>query len=137
YDAAGNRIAVTDSGVATNYSTNNLNQYTSAGGATFTYDTDGNLIRKQDGSQTWDYRYDSENRLVGVNSGSDAWIYEYDAIGNRIATIYNGQRTEYLVDPTGLGDVVGEYNGTGSLIASYAHGLGLVSRFDGSGASYY
>ena len=137
YDAAGNRIAVTDSGVATNYSTNNLNQYTSAGGATFTYDTDGNLIRKQDGSQTWDYRYDSENRLVGVNSGSDAWIYEYDAIGNRIATIYNGQRTEYLVDPTGLGDVVGEYNGTGSLIASYTHGLGLVSRFDGSGASYY
>ncbi|MDB9426220.1 CARDB domain-containing protein, partial [Microcystis aeruginosa CS-564/01] len=137
YDAAGNRIAVTDSGVATNYSTNNLNQYTSAGGATFTYDTDGNLIRKQDGSQTWDYRYDSENRLVGVNSGSDAWIYEYDAIGNRIATIYNGQRTEYLVDPTGLGDVVGEYNGTGSLIASYAHGLGLVSRFDGSGASFY
>jgi RHS repeat-associated protein len=137
YDAAGNRIAVTDSGVATNYSTNNLNQYTSAGGATFTYDTDGNLIRKQDGSQTWDYSYDSENRLVGVNSGSDAWIYEYDAIGNRIATIYNGQRTEYLVDPTGLGDVVGEYNGTGSLIASYAHGLGLVSRFDGSGASYY
>ena len=137
YDAAGNRIAVTDSGVATNYSTNNLNQYTSAGGATFTYDTDGNLIRKQDGSQTWDYSYDSENRLVGVNSGSDAWIYEYDAIGNRIATIYNGQRTEYLVDPTGLGDVVGEYNGTGSLMASYAHGLGLVSRFDGSGASYY
>ncbi|MCZ8191304.1 MAG: right-handed parallel beta-helix repeat-containing protein, partial [Microcystis sp. LE19-338.1B] len=137
YDAAGNRIAVTDSGVATNYSTNNLNQYTSAGGATFTYDTDGNLIRKQDGSRTWDYSYDSENRLVGVNSGSDAWIYEYDAIGNRIATIYNGQRTEYLVDPTGLGDVVGEYNGTGSLIASYTHGLGLVSRFDGSGASYY
>nr|NCR88478.1 hypothetical protein [Microcystis aeruginosa G13-10] len=137
YDAAGNRIAVTDSGVATNYSTNNLNQYTSAGGATFTYDTDGNLIRKQDGSQTWDYRYDSENRLVGVNSGSDAWIYEHDAIGNRIATIYNGQRTEYLVDPTGLGDVIGEYSGAGSLIANYTHGLGLVSRFDGSGASYY
>ena len=137
YDAAGNRIAVTDSGVTSNYSTNNLNQYTNAGAATFTYDTDGNLLRKQDGSQIWDYSYDSENRLVGVTAGSDAWIYEYDAIGNWIATIYNGQRTEYLVDPTGLGDVIGEYNGTGSLTASYAHGLGLVSRFDGSGASYY
>jgi len=137
YDAAGNRISVTDNGVGTNYSTNNLNQYTSAGAATYTYDTDGNLISKQQGSNTWNYSYDSENRLFGVTSAEGTWTYEYDALGNRIATIHNGQRTEYIVDPTGLGDVIGEYDGTGSLIANYTHGLGLVSRFDGSNESYY
>ncbi|MHC5916452.1 MAG: Calx-beta domain-containing protein, partial [Nostoc sp.] len=137
YDAAGNRISVTDNGVGTNYSSNNLNQYTSAGLATYTYDTDGNLISKQQGSNTWNYSYDSENRLVGVTSAEGTWNYEYDALGNRIGTIHNGQRTEYIVDPTGLGDVIGEYDGTGSLIANYTHGLGLVSRFDGSNESYY
>ncbi|MFN6579144.1 MAG: putative Ig domain-containing protein, partial [Aulosira sp. ZfuVER01] len=137
YDAAGNRISVTDSGVATNYSTNNLNQYTSAGAATYIYDADGNLTSKQEGNKTWNYSYDSENQLIGVTSGNDSWIYEYDATGNRIATIHNGQRTDYVVDPTDLGDVIGEYNGSGSLIANYTHGLGLVSRFDGNNASYY
>ncbi|MEJ6486264.1 Calx-beta domain-containing protein [Nostoc punctiforme UO1] len=137
YDDAGNRISVTDNGVGTNYSTNNLNQYTSAGAASYTYDTDGNLISKQQGSNTWNYSYDSENRLVKVTSTEGTWNYKYDALGNRIATIHNGQRTEYIVDPTGLGDVIGEYDGTGSLIANYTHGLGLVSRFDGSNESYY
>ena len=30
------------------------------------------------------------------------WEYEYDAFGNRTAMVANGERTEYLIDPTGL-----------------------------------
>ncbi len=137
YDAAGNRISVTDSGVASQYSTNNLNQYTSVAGTTYTYDPDGNLTRRVQGGQTWNYTYDIENRLIGVTNGSDSWTYEYDALGNRIASVRNGQRSEFLLDPAGQGDVVGEYSGSGSLIALYVHGLGLVSRSDGGGNSYY
>jgi RHS repeat-associated protein len=136
YDAAGNRISVKDSGATTAYSTNNLNQYTNVGSATYTYDKDGNLIAKKQGSQTWNYSYDTENRLVGVVSSEGTWRYEYDALGNRIASIKDGQRTEYLLDPTGLGDVVGEYS-SGN-VARYTHGLGLVSRVDGSNTpSFY
>ena len=44
--------------------------------------------------------------------------------------VHNGVRTEYLVDPSGLGDVVAEYDGGGNLQAHYVHGSGLTSRVD-------
>ena len=53
------------------YTTNGLNQYTAAGGATFTYDANGNLTA--DGTST--YTYDIENRLVG-RSGGVALVYD-------------------------------------------------------------
>jgi len=136
YDGAGNRISVKDNGVTTTYNTNNLNQYNKVGTNNYTYDKDGNLVSKTEGGKTYTYTYDTENRLIGITSGADTWSYEYDALGNRTASIKNGQRTEYLLDPTGLGDVVGEYSGT-SLVARYTHGLGLASRTDGSNATSY
>ncbi|NCR99411.1 MAG: hypothetical protein GPJ32_16725 [Microcystis aeruginosa L311-01] len=136
YDAAGNRIGVTDSGVTTNYTTNNLNQYSNVGNGVYTYDTDGNLISKTQGGQTSNYTYDAESRLVKVVTPLGTWDYEYDGLGNRTATIFNGQKTEYLVDPFGLGDVVGEYNNN-SLVANYTHGIGLVSRVNGNNSNYY
>ncbi|AFY39932.1 RHS repeat-associated core domain protein [[Leptolyngbya] sp. PCC 7376] len=126
YDAAGNRISVTDDGVRTNYATNNLNQYTTVGDAVYTYDTDGNLISKVDGDDTWTYSYDIENRLVGVTTPDGTWAHEYDALGNRIASIEGGDRTEYLLDPTSLVDVVGEYSSTNFI--SYTYGIGLVNQ---------
>ncbi|WP_306297041.1 Calx-beta domain-containing protein [Nostoc sp. C052] len=137
YDAAGNRIAVTDNGTATNYTSNNLNEYTNVGNAVYTYDTDGNLIGKTEGGQTSTYTYDVENRLVKVVTPQGTWDYQYDGLGNRVATVFNGERTEYLLDPTGLGDVVGEYNASGNLVANYDYGIGLVSRVNGSNANYY
>ncbi len=137
YDAAGNRIKVTDSGVATDYSTNMLNQYTTVSGAAYTYDTDGNLTQKVEGGQTSSYVYDVENRLIGVTTSAGTWSYEYDAIGNRIASIKDGQRTEFLIDPTDLGNVVGEYDSNGNLIANYTYGLGLESRSGGGNQAYY
>ena len=136
YDAAGNRVGVIDSSTTTNYTSNNLNQYTNVGNALYTYDRDGNLISKTQGGQTSAYTYDTESRLVKVVTPSGTWDYQYDGLGNRVATILNGQRTEYLLDPTGLGDIVGEYNGS-TLVANYTHGIGLVSRVNGTNSNYY
>ncbi|MEM8721924.1 MAG: RHS repeat-associated core domain-containing protein [Cyanobacteria bacterium P01_G01_bin.39] len=131
YDAAGNRTQTIVNGVTENYSTNNLNQYQSAGTTIYNYDLDGNLTSKTEGNKTWAYSYDVNNRLVEViDSDNNLTQYEYDAFGNRTATIYNGQRTEYLIDPFGYGDVIAEYDGDGNLIANYNHGIGLVSRTD-------
>ncbi|MBD2195080.1 MULTISPECIES: RHS repeat-associated core domain-containing protein [Calothrix] len=135
YDAAGNRIQTIVNGVTTNYTTNNQNQYTTVGGATYTYDADGNLTKVVDGTRTWTYTYNDENKLIGAVTPEGTFSYEYDAFGNRVASVQNGQRTEYLIDPFGLGDVVGEYNG--SAATNYVHGIGLVGRFAGSNAAYY
>jgi RHS repeat-associated protein len=137
YDAAGNRTTVTDNAAPTSYATNNLNEYTKVGNAVYTYDTDGNLTSKTEGGQTSNYTYDVENRLVKVITPVGTWDYQYDGLGNRTAIIENGQRTDYLVDPTGVGNIVGEYNNAGNLVADYNYGIGLVSRVNGSNSNYY
>ena len=139
YDAAGSRVRTIDNGVTTEYQANDLNQYNNAGAVDYQYDLDGNLTYKSDGANTWTYSYDDQNRLVSVlEADGSTTEYEYDLFGNRIATVYNGERTEYLVDPFGDGDVVGEYDGSGNLTAQYTHGIGLVSRTDSSNvAAYY
>ena len=138
YDANGNRRTVTDNGVTMTYVANSLDQYTTVGSATCQYDADGNLVSKFDGAQTWTYAYDKENQLVRAVTPDGDWIYEYDGQGNRIATIQNGQRTEYLIDPIGLGDLVGEFDGNGNPVAHYVHAGGLISRVDaGNAPAFY
>ncbi|MBP1684155.1 MAG: repeat-associated core domain protein [Deltaproteobacteria bacterium] len=136
YDAAGNRRSAVRNGVATTYAVNALNQYTGAGSSTYNYDAAGNLIAWHDGSEGWQYRYDDGNRLTSATGPDGVWTYEYDAFGNRVAAEHEGVRTEFVIDPV-LGDVVASYNGAGSLIAQYVHGLGLASRIDAAGTSHY
>src|SRR5262249_26179380 len=137
YDADGNRIAVTDNHVTTNYAPNNLDQYTAVGGNTYRYDADGNSTVTSGPGGNTAYTYDVENRLIGIATATDTWSYQYDVLGNRVAVTHNGQTTHYLVDPTGLSSVVGEYDGSGNLVAHYTQGLGLVSRVNGTGAANY
>jgi len=138
YDANGNRTSVTDNGTTTAYTSNNRNEYVTVGTVTYGYDADGNMISKRDGNSLTTYTYDDQNRLVRISAPDGTWVYEYDVFGNRRASTFNGQRTSYLVDPFGFGDVVGEYSGAGGLIAHYAYGLGLTSRVNSSGvAAYY
>ncbi len=138
YDAAGNRTAVTDSGATTNYATDNLNQYTTVGSAQLTYDADGNLVQRKDGTGTTTYTYNAQGQLASVTTPTDTYSYLYDATGIRIGEVHNGVQTNYLVDPSGLASVVGEYGATGQLVAHYTQGLGLTSRVDATGtADYY
>jgi RHS repeat-associated protein len=136
YDAAGNRISVVNSGITTSYTTNAMNQYTQAGPASFSYDANGNLISKAEGGKTTTYQYNYDNRLIKVTSPEGIKEYIYDALGNRVGVNQNGNRIRYSVDPLGLGDVVAEYDGSGSFIARYTHGIGLVSKIDASGNEY-
>lgn len=132
YDAAGNRISTSENGLITNYTTGDLNQYSAAGDKTFAYDADGNLTSQSATGNNYSYVYDVENRLTDVTKPDGTIIsYEYDVFSNRSASIEDGVRTEFLVDPFGFGNVVGEYDNAGSKVASYTHGFGLVSRTAG------
>jgi RHS repeat-associated protein len=137
YDPAGNRIQTIINGVTTNYVPNNLNQYTVIGNETLGYDGDGNLSSMSAGSQTSTYTFNDANQLVATSTPAGTSTSQYDALGFRVATSANGQVNRYVIDPTGLGNVVGMYDAKGGLIAHFAYGPGLVSRVDASGGASY
>ena len=58
-------------------------------------------------------------------------------VGSSTTTGASTSQTNYLVDPTGLGNVVAAYSGSGSLIADYTYGLGLVMQTGPGGTGYY
>ena len=136
YDAAGNRVSVVNSGGTTSYTTNAMNQYTQAGPVSYSYDANGNLISSMENGKTTTFQYNYDNRLIRVTSPDATLEYTYDALGNRAGVTRNGNPVRYSIDPLGLGEVVAEYDGSGSLIARYTHGMGLVSKIDASGNEF-
>ncbi|NCC31915.1 MAG: RHS repeat protein, partial [Chloroflexia bacterium] len=138
YDAVGNRVRTTINGVEEAYATNNLNQYITVGDQTYTYDLDGNLIRDEGPGGITVYTYNDENRLIGVTRGGDTWTYTYDAFGNRVAADENGAVTHFMLDPIGMGNLVGIYAANGDQLARYVHSDGLLQHWSATeGASYY
>ena len=133
YDAMGNRTSTVINGVTTTYLTNSMNEYTSVGGAACAYDNDGNLL--SDGTNT--YAYNVLNELTSVTNASGTTTYTYNSLGQRVASTIGGQTIQYLIDPAGLGNVVGAYTGSGNLIAHYIYGLGLASQVTASDSAYY
>jgi len=138
YDSAGNRVSMTNSGTTTTYTTNDLNQYVSAGTTTFQYDKDGRLIGETSPSGTTMFTYNDLGEMTGQSGPGGTYTYQYNALGDLIATTQNGQTTQSLVDPTGLGNVIAQYNSSGQVVAQYTYGLGLTSRIDPTlGQSFY
>lgn len=131
YDASGNRISTTDTGGTTAYTTNNLNQYTAVGGTTYTYDADGNLISSITGGVTTTYTYNVEEQLTSITTPTSTTTFTYDALGNRVAEKVNGITTELLVNPL-TGELAGEFDTSGNVVAEYQYGLGLIGESLGS-----
>jgi RHS repeat-associated protein len=120
--------------VTRNYTTNGLNQYTADSSATYGFDANGNLTGAShvaDGAGYYDdfaYTYDAENRLI-----SAVWT-DRSASGNRTVTTtlkYDPAGRLHQVSDSVLGTtrflydgdaLVGEYNGSGTMLARYAHG---------------
>ncbi len=125
YDAVGNRLSqesMVDSVPSTvNYAYDDANRLTTAGGQTYTFDANGNLL--SDGVNT--YAYDSANRLISVNS---ATTYSYNGLGDRLTQ----DGTHYSLDlNTGLTQVLSD--GT----TSYTYGLGRISQQQGTTSEYF
>jgi len=101
------------------YTTNGLNQYVSAGPATFSHDANGNLI--SDGTAT--FLYDIENRMV-IATGAKPATLTYDPLGRlwQVVDDTNGAVTRFGYDGDAL---IGEYNGAGALKRRYTNLRGL------------
>jgi RHS repeat-associated protein len=136
YDAAGNRTQTIINGVTTTYTTNVLNQYTAVGATTYQYDRDGNLIAEVGQGGVSNYGYDIYDQLTQVDGPQGSWQYEYNAFGDRTATIADGQRREFLLDASGIVNVIGEYH-DGTRITSFAHGVELEASQVQNSWQYY
>ena len=138
YNAAGDRTEVVNSGTPTSYSSNADNEITQVGSTTYTYDANGNLATVTDASGTTTYTYNDLNQLVSITApDGTVTTFQYSPLGFLVGENVNGTQTNYLVDPTGLGKSWRSYDGSGSLIADYNYGLGLVSQTGPSGTGYY
>jgi RHS repeat-associated protein len=138
YDAAGNRTAVINNGATTTYSSNADNEITQVGSASYTYDDNGNLHTVTDAGATTTYTFNDLNQLVSIsNPGGATTTFQYSPLGYLIGQSVSGTQTNYLVDPSGLGNIVGSYNSGGSLIAHYTYGFGLVRQTSPGGTGYY
>ncbi|MFH1653466.1 MAG: RHS repeat-associated core domain-containing protein [Pseudomonadota bacterium] len=86
YDPMGNRLSVNDGTNTDNYTVNSLNQYAQAGGASFQYDKNGNLITRTQAGKVTLYDYDAEDRLTRVTLPDGKNInYDYDPFGRLIS----------------------------------------------------
>ncbi len=139
YDAAGNRASMTVNGATTNYTYNALDQLTNIGAVTYNYDGRGNLNKITNGTQITNYSYDAADQLSNVTLPNNTSIaYAYDADGRRVKQTVGSTVTNYQWDEASpYGDVVNEYNSSGSTLASYILGdTGLISQTRGT-TSYF
>jgi len=100
------------------YAVNGLNQYTTAGTATFTHDANGNLTA--DGTTT--YVYDAENRLVSHTTGGVTATLTWDPMGRLWQVVKGTANTRFLYDGD---ELVAEYGSTGTVLRRYVHGAGV------------
>ena len=100
YDDDGNRTSVVvtpyqQAAQTTNYTTNNLYEYTAVGGTTHVWDLNGNLT--DNGVQKFKYNY--KNLIVEVRKKSDNSLvaeYMYDAEGRRVQKDVGGTKERYI-----------------------------------------
>ena len=117
----------------TAYAENAVDEYTTVGGASFTYDGSGNLTR--DAGNT--YTYDTENHLLTATAPGRSVAYGYDALGRRLTKSVDGVVTNYLSDGN---REIAEYGGTGTLLRRYVYGPAVdepIATVSATGAHSY
>jgi RHS repeat-associated protein len=110
----------------TNYTVNNFNQVTAAGGQTVTHDAAGNLSGYLGNS----YSYDAGGRLTSALGKTLA----YDPLG-RLSQVAGTVTTRFAYDGA---DAISEHNAAGALLRRYVHGPGMdepLVWYEGSGTS--
>ena len=141
YDANGTRIYEMNSlrGIAgKSFSYDDEDHLMTAGSVIYSYNLDGFLAAKTDGSDVTTYDYSSRGELLSVTL-PDGRIIEYvhDPLGRRIAKKVNGAIIEkYLWQ--GLTRLLAVYDGTANLLMrfEYADGRMPVAMTKG-GSTYY
>lgn len=89
----------------------------------YTYNSDGNIVKMIDESGTWLYEYDELSQLIKtIAPDGKITEYIYDANGNRVSVIDDGELTKYVSNNlnqyVSMNDTNFTYDVTGNLIES-------------------
>lgn len=136
YDKNGNRIKVTVDGESESYTVNDLNQYTSVGDSTLTYNLNGSLSSVNGPDTQTSYKYDYKGRLIKVVQDGVTYEYTYDVFGNRNSVSVDGKKTEYVYSPLDDGLLLTSYASDGSS-RSYIQANGLSATVCDNSIYYY
>ena len=123
YDGSGNRTSAQSTNgtntLSVSYSVNDINQYTSVGGASPSYNSRGDLS----GINGWSFTYDAFGNLSAAQYGTNAaYHYARDPLGRR-AIRQSGSNTVLLLN---AGDTMLEaYNATSNSVSSYIYEPGI------------
>jgi RHS repeat-associated protein len=105
-------------------------------GASYTYDSNGNLASKTEGSDTWGYEWNALNQLTRVTRNSvEQARFAYDPEGRRVEKVAGGVTTTYTYSGD---DILREIRGATTL--RYVHGPDIdepLAVDDGTSLSYY
>jgi choice-of-anchor C domain-containing protein len=152
YDKVGNRLGQTDTiNGATKttgyvYDANDRLLSETSNGQTkiYSYDNNGNTLRKQDGNGATLYTWSDEGRLVEAivqdSSGNSLHQmgYRYNANGIRVMSSTDGQQTFYLLDGVqAYPQVVAEYDAAGVTQVSYVYGNDLINQTRENQTTFY
>lgn len=120
YNGQGRRIAEARPGVTNSFGYDAAGHLVSAHGETFSYDGNGNLVRRQRGAQVTAYTYDFDQRLIRiVHPDAKVTTYAYGPFGQRISKTHDGRTVLYLYDGANL---IEERDTNGVVLAEYTHG---------------
>ena len=103
---------------------------------TYTHDTNGNLVSKTDGTDTWDYAWDDENRLTSVKLNSATIVsYVYDSVSRLLKRVEGGTTTLFGWDGW---DLIKEVkSGTVNETTNYLVARGDFLAFERGGDFFY
>ena len=114
------QIAATDSSGNTRTSTYALTAPQAA--SSYTYDPNGNLLTRTDGTDTWAYQWNARNELKRVlRNGATVAEFVYDPIGRRIQKTASGHTTVFVYDGS---DILAQ-TVDGQQTTTFIHGPGI------------
>jgi RHS repeat-associated protein len=137
YDAVGNRIG---SHASLSYNYQPFNKLASTDTETYSYDNNGNLLTRADGTGTTTFGWNEENQLTQVALPTGVTVnYKYDALGRRLQrTSSAGANERYVYDGP---DVLVDLNADWTVASSYLNGPGMDNHLrqtsSVNGVSYF
>lgn len=125
YDLNGNRLTTTNSfGTNVTATYDAQDRLLTFGGATYTYNANGDLIAKVEGGQTTTYSYDELGNLLSVGlPGGTTVNYVVDGAGRRIQRTASGIVTRYLWQ--GDLQIAAELDSSNSVVSRFVYATGV------------
>ena len=136
YDNVGNRLSMNDNGKLITYTYDNNDRLIAEGENTYYYDNNGSLTKIITPNGSKEYSYNEQGQLEKVTDGENTTEYKYDYLGNRICSISNGEKTNYVWDNS-LDNPELLYQVTGDEVITYTYADTLISQNDTGNTSYY